>query len=60
MNSFTQRKNILGMENKFDFSSPPNFDNTFLVESTEDDTKQDENELVWVQWIRLLLLIVLV
>ena len=49
MNSFIQRKNILGMENKFDFSSPPNFDNTFLVESTEDDTKQDENELVRVQ-----------
>jgi len=37
------------MENSFDFSSsapssPPNFDGTFLLESTEDETKQDENE----------------
>ena len=34
------------MENRFDFSSaplsPPNFDGTFLLESTEDD----ENELL--------------
>jgi len=38
------------MENRFDFSSapssPPNFDGTFLLESTEDETKQDENELL--------------
>merc|ERR1719483_624913 len=49
MNSFTQRKHLLNMENRFDFSSapssPPNFDGTFLLESTEDETKQDENEL---------------
>ena len=38
------------MENRFDFSSaplsPPNFDGTFLLESTEDETKQDENQLL--------------
>jgi len=38
------------MENKFDFSSaplsPPNFDGTFLEESSEDETKQDKNELL--------------
>lgn len=38
------------MENIFDFSpapsSPLNLDGTFLLESTEDETKQDENELL--------------
>jgi len=38
------------MENRFDFSlapsSPPNLDGTFILESTEDETKQDENELL--------------
>ena len=38
------------MENRFDFSSaplsPPNFEGTFLLESNEDQTKQDENELL--------------
>ena len=50
MNSFTQRKHLLNMENRFDFSSAPlsprNFDGTYLLESTEDETKQDENELL--------------
>jgi len=59
MNRFTLRKNLLNkrprtphnnMENKFDFSSaplsPPNFDGTFLEESSEDETKQDKNELL--------------
>jgi len=50
MNSFTQRKQLLNMENIFDFSpapsSPLNLDGTFLLESTEDETKQDENELL--------------
>merc|ERR1712051_181408 len=53
MNSFTQRKHLLNMENIFDFSpapsSPlatPNLDGTFILESTEDETKQDENELL--------------
>jgi len=42
MNSFTQRKRLLDMENKFDF------DCTVLVstEDEEDETKQDENELL--------------
>jgi len=45
MNRFTLGKNLLDldMENKFDFS---NFDGTILVESTQDETKQDENELL--------------
>ena len=38
------------MENRFDFSSaplsPPNFDGTFLLESIEDETKQNETELL--------------
>ena len=38
------------MENRFDFSlapsSPPNLDGTFLLESTEDETKQDDKELL--------------
>ena len=52
MNSFTQRKHLLNMENRFDFSlapsSPPNLDGTFLLESTEDETKQDDDEVVRV------------
>ena len=45
MNRFTLGKNLLDldMENKFDFS---NLDGTILVESTQDETKQDENELL--------------
>ena len=50
MNSFTQRKHLLNMENRFDFSlapsSPPNLDGPFLLESTEDKTRKDENELL--------------
>ena len=46
MNSFTQRKHLLNMENRFDFSlapsSPPNLDRTFLLESTEDETNDNE------------------
>merc|ERR1712008_158754 len=45
MNRFTLGRNLLDldMENKFDLS---NFDGTILVESTQDETKQDENELL--------------
>ena len=61
INSFTQRKHLLNMENRFGFSlapsSPPNLDGTFLLESTEDETKQDETEMVRVQRILFLLLI---